>query len=61
MSTASGGLGDLINNWNSLYYGIDRFQRAEKSAQFMLGLLKQMILLIGHMRLECTIMSTNRS
>ena len=30
MSTASGGLGDLINNWNSLYYGIDRFQRARE-------------------------------
>ena len=30
MSTASGGLGDLISNWNSLYYGIDRFQRARE-------------------------------
>ena len=30
MSTASGGIGDLINNWNSLYYGIDRFQRARE-------------------------------
>ena len=30
MSTASGGLGDLINNWGSLYYGIDRFQRARE-------------------------------
>ncbi len=30
MSAASGGLGDLINNWNSLYYGIDRFQRARE-------------------------------
>ena len=30
MSSASGGLGDLINNWNSLYYGIDRFQRARE-------------------------------
>lgn len=30
MSTASGGLGDVINNWNSFYYGIDRFQRARE-------------------------------
>ena len=30
MSTASGGLGDIINNWGSLYYGIDRFQRARE-------------------------------
>ena len=30
MSTASGGIGDLINNWNSFYYGIDRFQRARE-------------------------------
>lgn len=30
MSTASGGMGDLINNWNTLYYGIDRFQRARE-------------------------------
>ena len=30
MSTATGGLGDLIDNWNSLYYGIDRFQRARE-------------------------------
>ena len=30
MSTASGGIGNLINNWNSLYYGIDRFQRARE-------------------------------
>ena len=30
MSTASGGLGDLISNWNSFYYGIDRFQRARE-------------------------------
>lgn len=30
MSTASGGMGDLINNWGSLYYGIDRFQRARE-------------------------------
>ena len=30
MSTASGGLGDVISNWNSFYYGIDRFQRARE-------------------------------
>ena len=30
MSNAGGGLGDLISNWNSLYYGIDRFQRARE-------------------------------
>ena len=30
MSTASGGIGDLIGNWNSFYYGIDRFQRARE-------------------------------
>ena len=30
MSTASGGLGDLINNWGSLYYGIDRFQQGRE-------------------------------
>ena len=30
LSTASGGMGDLINNWGSLYYGIDRFQRARE-------------------------------
>ena len=30
MSTAGGGLGDLIGNWNSFYYGIDRFQRARE-------------------------------
>ena len=30
MSTASGGIGDLISNWNSFYYGIDRFQRARE-------------------------------
>jgi len=30
MSTATGGLGDLINGWNTLYYGIDRFQRARE-------------------------------
>ena len=30
MSMASQGLGDLINNWNTLYYGIDKFQRARE-------------------------------
>ncbi|MDP6869786.1 MAG: peptide-N-glycosidase F-related protein [Candidatus Poseidoniaceae archaeon] len=30
MSNANGGLGDLINSWGSLYYGIDRFQRARE-------------------------------
>tara|TARA_B110000444_G_scaffold125664_1_gene118072 strand:+ start:19761 stop:22808 length:3048 start_codon:yes stop_codon:yes gene_type:complete len=30
MSASSGGMGDLINNWNTLYYGIDRFQRARE-------------------------------
>jgi hypothetical protein len=30
LSTASGGIGDLIDNWGSLYYGIDRFQRARE-------------------------------
>ena len=30
MSSTNGGLGDLIDNWGSLYYGIDRFQRARE-------------------------------
>ena len=30
-STISGGLGDLINSWGALSYGIDRFQRARET------------------------------
>jgi len=30
-SNIGGGLGDLINNWQSLSYGIDRFQRARET------------------------------
>ena len=43
MSNAGGGLGDLINNWNSLYYGIDRFREQEKSDRYTLGHLRLMI------------------